>query len=151
MSQSKSQFMELRAQHMEVMYDHEFTKTKAIQTGKDLVEKVFDEGEADPYKVFSNIARLKAVLDSASEAFRERLAISSKTSWNGVTFTPKNGAERLQYEEDDVCANLMKQLEDRKALVKTATKSNDVIYDKEGCEVPKVSSKFDKSSITVTF
>lgn len=143
--------MELRAQNMEVMYDHDFTKPKAIQTGKDLVEKVFEEGEVDPYKVFSNIARLKAVLDSASEAFRERLKINSKTSWNGVTFTPKNGAEKLQYEEDDVCRDLIAKLEERKALVKLATKSKDPIYDKDGCEVPKVSSKFDKASITITF
>lgn len=151
MSQSKSQFMQLRAQDMVTMYDHEFTKKKAESTGMQLVSDIFEKGEVEPIKVFSNLVRLKAVIDAAEKGFRERLSLPAADSWNGVTFTPKNGAESLNYDEDDVCRSLSEQLKARQELVKLATKSKDTIYDKDGVEVPQVTSKFNKPSITVTF
>ena len=136
---------------MVLMYDHEFSKKKAEATGVALVQGVFDDGLVDPMKVMSNIVRLKAVIDSADKAFRERLSLPSAASWNGVTFTPKNGSEKLVYEEDAVCKDLSEKLKARQELVKLATKSKDAIYDSEGCEVTRVSSKFDKASITISF
>lgn len=134
-----------------MMYAPDFSKSKATATGENLVAKIFEDGVKDPYDVYSNIVRLKAVIDSADKAFRDRLSLSNAVSHNGVTFTPKNGAESLNYAEDAVYAELENKLKQRAELLKVASKSNDPIFDHEGCEVPKVSKKYTKSSITITF
>lgn len=151
MGAAKELFTEMRAEEMVVMYDHSFTKKKAKETGEKLVIDLFERGEVEPLKVFSNIVRLKEVVDSAEKAFRERISLPSSDSYNGVTFTPKNGSEKLNYSEDPVYAELERKIKERAELIKLATKSKDVIFDSEGCEVPKVSSTFQKASITVTF
>lgn len=134
-----------------VMYAHDFTKKQAEQTGLDLVNKMFGDGNETPIQVYSNIVRLKAVIDSADKAFRDRLNLTAADSYNGVTFTPKNGAESLNYAEDLVYANLEHRLKQRAELLKYAVKSDEPIYDSEGCEVPKVTKKYNKSSIVITF
>src|SRR5690606_20214924 len=148
---AKQAFLELRAEDMVMMYDHEFSKKKAEETGQKLVSDIFENGLVDPIHVMSNLVRLKAVVDSADKAFRARLNLSAANSWNGVTITPKSVAVWLKYYEDQVCKDLAEKLKARQELDKLATKSKDTIYDSEGCEVPKVSSKFDKDSITITF
>lgn len=151
MGASKELFMEMRAEDLALMYSHDFTKKKAVETGEKLVAELFERGETDPIKVFSNIVRLKAVIDTAEKQLREKIDLPNADTFNGVTFTPKKGSEKLNYEEDRVCRDLGEKLKQRQELVKLATKSKDIIFDSEGCEVPKVSSKFDKPSITITF
>ena len=148
---SKELFFDMRAEDMATMYDHSFTKKDATITGENLVNELFERGEIEPIKVFSNIVRLKQVIDTAEKAFRERINFDRADSWNGVTLTPKNGSEKLNLSEDQVYAGLEAKLKERGELVKLATKSKDVIFDSDGCEVPKVSSTFTKSSITVSF
>jgi hypothetical protein len=143
--------LDLRAEDLATMYDHSFTKKKATAAGEGLVTELFERGEVEPIRVFSNIVRLKQVIDSAEKAFRERLQLNSADSYNGVTFTPKNGSEKLNYSEDAVYAGLEVKLKDRGELVKLATKSRELIFDSEGCEVPKVGSTWSKSSIVVSF
>ena len=134
-----------------VMYAPDFTKKQAEQTGINLINKLFEEGNQTPIQFYSNIARLKAVIDSADRAFRDRLNLTQPDSYNGVLFTPKNGAESLNYDEDDMYVLLENKLKQRQELLKMASKSDDIIFDSEGCEVPKVSKKFNKSSIVITF
>jgi hypothetical protein len=141
----------LKPEDFEVMYASTFSKKLAEATGTELANTVFDNGEQDPLHVLSNLSRLKCVIDAAEKVFRSRLALPAASSWNGVTFTPKNGSEKLQYSEDHLVAELEEKLKARKDLVKVATKSKDVIFDSEGNEVTKVSSVFDKSSITISF
>ena len=130
-----------------VMYAPDFTKKQAEQTGINLINKLFEEGNQTPVQFYSNIARLKAVIDSADRAFRDRLNLTQPDSYNGVLFTPKNGAESLNYDEDDIYVLLENKLKQRQELLKMASKSDEIIFDSEGCEVPKVSKKFNKSSI----
>jgi len=134
-----------------VMYAPDFTKKQAEQTGINLINKLFEEGNQTPVQFYSNIARLKAVIDSADRAFRDRLNLTQPESYNGVLFTPKNGAESLNYDEDDIYVLLENKLKQRQELLKTASKSDEIIFDSEGCEVPKVSKKFNKPSIVITF
>ena len=134
-----------------VMYAPDFTKKQAEQTGINLINKLFEEGNQTPVQFYSNIARLKAVIDSADRAFRDRLNLTQPDSYNGVLFTPKNGAESLNYDEDDIYVLLENKLKQRQELLKMASKSDEIIFDSEGCEVPKVSKKFNKSSIVITF
>lgn len=148
---NNNQLQLLTAESFEVMYSSDFTKKQAEQTGKDLCEKVFSEGLLDEKKVFSNICRLKEVVNSADKAFRERLNIVGVESVNGVEFSAKNGAKRLNYTDDVIYNELAEKLKAREELLKLAHNSKDVIFDSEGCEVPNVSATFSKSSITVKF
>lgn len=148
---SKELFFEMRAEQMATMYSETFTKKEATLTGDNLVNDVFKKGEVEPIRVFSNLVRLKQVIDSAEKGFRDRLNLNTEQSWNGVKFTPKNGSKKLTYEEDSVYAQIAKKLKDREELLKTAHNSSDIIFDSEGCEVPRVGMTFTKSSITITF
>ena len=148
---SNNQLQLLTAESFEVMYSSDFTKKQAEQNGKDLCEKVFSEGLLDEKKVFSNICRLKEVVNSADKAFRERLNIEGTESINGVEFSSKNGAKRLNYTEDVIYNDLAEKLKAREELLKLAHNSKDIVFDSDGCEVTKVTARFDKSSITVKF
>jgi len=141
----------LRAEDLALMYKEDFTKKKAVQTGVDLVNQLFENGEIEPIKVWANIARLKEVVNSADKAFRERIVINTKDSSNGVDFSYKNGSKKLNYSDDPIYAEISEKLKARSELLKVAESSKDTIYDSEGIEVPKVSCSYDKSSVTVTF
>lgn len=146
-----NQLQLLTAESFEVMYASDFTKKQAEQVGKDLCEKVFSKGLLDEKKIFSNICRLKEVVNSADKAFRERLNIQGTESVNGVEFSYKNGSKKLNYMEDIIYRNLSEKLKEREELLKVAHNSKDPIFDSEGAEVPKITAVFNKSSITVKF
>lgn len=141
----------LDAESISTMYSNTFTKKQAIQTGTELVSKVFEDGQVDPLKVFSSIVRLKEVVNSADKAFRDALDLIQPDSANGVSFKQNNGSQRLNYSDDVEYAELEARLAQRKDLLSLAFKSKDVIFDSNGIEVPKVSCTFTKPTITVTF
>ena len=149
MISSKDLFFDMRSEEMQ--YAPDFTKKQAEQTGIDLINRMFADGNQTPVQFYSNIARLKAVIDAADRAFRDRLTLNAVDSYNGVTFTPKNGAESLNYSEDDICVLLENKLKQRQELLKVASKTDEIIFDAQGCEVPKVSKKYNKPSIVITF
>ena len=149
MISSKDLFFDMRSEEMQ--YAPDFTKKQAEQTGIDLINRMFEAGDKTPVQFYSNIARLKAVIDAADRAFRDRVNLSAVDSYNGVTFTPKNGAESLNYAEDDICVLLENKLKQRQELLKVASKTDEIIFDAQGCEVPKVSIKVNKPSIVITF
>ena len=149
MISSKDLFFDMRSEEMQ--YAPDFTKKQAEQTGIDLINRMFEAVDKTPVQFYSNIARLKAVIDAADRAFRDRVNLPAVDSYNGVTFTPKNGAESLNYAEDDICVLLENKLNQRQELLKVASKTDDIIFDAQGCEVPKVSKKFNKPSIVITF
>ena len=151
MISSKDMFFDIRSEEMQTIYAPDFTKKQAEQTGIDLINRMFADGNQTPVQFYSNIARLKAVIDAADRAFRDRLTLNAVDSYNGVTFTPKNGAESLNYAEDDICVLLENKLKQRQELLKVASKTDDIIFDAQGCEVPKVSIKVNKPSIVITF
>lgn len=134
-----------------LIYSHDFSKKQAEETGSKMIEKLFEDGNDDPIQVFSNLARLKTIVDGADKKLRERLNLNGETSYNGVKFTPKSGAKKLNYDEDSVYVQLSEKVKEREKLLKVAHESKDVIFDSEGCEVPKVTATFNKSSITITF
>jgi hypothetical protein len=148
---SKELFFNMRAEDMAIMYSENFSKKDAELTGQELVKTIINEGNVDPKKVFSNIVRLKAVIDSADKTFRDELKFISNDSFNGVEFTPNNPRESLNYEEDLVWVDLKNKLKQRELLITQATKSKTNTIDEKENPVYGVSSKFTKSSITVKF
>ena len=125
MGQSKNMLMEMRAEDFALMYSEDFTKSKAQEVGKNLVDKIFDDGELDELKVFSNIVRLKEVVNSADKAFRDRINLIAKDSSNGVEFSPKNGSKKLNYTEDAEYNLRVEAVKQREELLKTAHNSTE--------------------------
>jgi len=106
----------------------------------------------DAFIVFKKLEdafkRAKAVIEEYANNEADKYNEKSFTI-NGFNITKKDGSQRLQYNEDDICLKLSEQLKERQELVKLATKSSKPVYDSDGVEVPKVSVKFDKSSLIV--
>lgn len=62
-----------------------------------------------------------------------------------------NGGSTPNYSEDELWSKLKEKLTDREMLLKVAMKSNDTIYDSDGCEVPRVSENIRKSSLSISY
>lgn len=148
---SKELFFNMRAQEIGTLYDSSFTKKEATATGKQLVENILEAGEVDKLEFGANLLRLAEVINSAVATFRDKVEFNEKTVCMGVEFNPVNGGETLNYEEDEVYFTLKSDLKSREELLKLAYKSKDSFFDAYGNEVPKVSSKSRKSSVTIKF
>jgi hypothetical protein len=146
---SKDLYFEFKAEQMATMYEPTFTKKEAILTGKRMVDDLLEKGEVDPLQVWTNICRLKEVVNSADATFREKLEIFEKTDKNGVEFNYTNGGETVNYAEDEIYLQLKADLDARVELLKLAQKQT--IIDAYGNDIPKVGTTPRKSSITVKF
>jgi hypothetical protein len=148
---SKDKFLEMRMEEVAVMYDHNFTKKEAILTGKRMVDDLLEAGEVEPLKVWTNICRLKEVINSADARFRDKIEIIEKESINGVEFSAVQGGETINYKDDEIYMDIFNELKEREELLKIAFKSKNEIYDQNGVLVTKCSSTPRKSSITCKF
>jgi len=148
---SKDKFLEMRMEEVAVMYDHNFTKKEAILTGKRMVDDLLEAGEVEPLKVWTNICRLKEVINSADARFRDKIEIIEKESINGVEFSAVQGGETINYKDDEIYLDIFNELKEREELLKIAFKSKNEIYDQNGVLVTKCSSTPRKSSITCKF
>lgn len=148
---SKDLFFAMRTEEIATMYDSTFTKKEASQTGASLVKNALESGEVDKMQLFANLARLNEVISSAINECRNSIDVHEKTTILGVEFNPVNGGETLNYEDDEVYFTLKTDLKSREELLKLAYKSKDSFFDAYGNEVPKVSSKPRRSSVTIKF
>lgn len=147
---SKELHFEMRAKEMAEIYTKPVTKKQAVEVGKSMVKTAIDNGEITPYELMAKICRLKEFINAADSEARTHLPNETYTAY-GVTFTPVNGGDTLNYKEDQVWLELKARLTEREELLKIARKSKDSIYDSEGIEVPKVGTTPRKSSITIKF
>lgn len=151
MKKSKEMFLELR-QFESLQFEPTFTKKEAQQQGKDLAKLILDGGHVTPEESYSNVVRLKEVINELEKGLKQGLTVTEETSLNGVRFSLSNTGDRLDYEKDVLYKSLKDKLKDREDLLKLAFKSGDVIYDSDGVEVPKVPIKtHSKSVIKVSF
>jgi hypothetical protein len=146
---SKDLYFEFKVEQIATMYEPTFTKKEAVLTGKRMVDNLIEAGEVDPLQVWTNICRLKEVVNSADATFREKMEILDKTNKNGVEFNYTNGGETVNYAEDEVYQQLKQDLEARVELLKLAQKQT--IIDAYGNDVPKVGTTPRKSSISIKF
>lgn len=146
---SKLQFFEMRAEQMTALYDSTFTKKDAIATGENLIESVLESGEVDIMQLGANLARLEQVISSAMAKFRNHIIDTEKVKVLGVEFSPVNGGNTINYSDDEIWTELKRCLDERTEQLKLAQKQD--TFDAYGNEVPKVSSKPRKSSITIKF
>lgn len=128
-----------------------------FQSNIDLIISGVENGEVSALDVFAVFKRIEKIFKEAkekvdSQAFEEAEVYGEKIfKYSGVEFTIRQGSKRLNYAEDEIINELTQKLKERTALVKASTESKEVIFDSEGVEVPKVSVKYDKSSLQVKF
>lgn len=147
---SKEMFEIMRAEEMATLYTADFTKKEAVETGKNLTKQVFEAGEVNVFHYGANLARLSEVINSALTEFKNSISID-KTKELGVEFSHAQASETLNFKDDEIWADIKRELAEREELLKTAYKSKNEIYDENGVLVPKVSTTTKKGYITIKF
>jgi hypothetical protein len=149
MGKSNEMFLEMREDEMAQIYRADFTKKHAQVKGKELAEKILEEGLISKQDAFVNLTRLCEVVNTSRDIIKESLP-AEKFTHLGVEISPMNGRKIIQYQEDPLWCEISNQLKKREELLKVALNSNEPIFTEEG-EVPKVSVSYAKDSLTVKF
>lgn len=150
MGQSSEQFLQLREQDIVTLYDATFTKKEAQKTGLNLAKQIIDGGEVSKHEALANLVRLNEVVSNAITEIKESVS-NEKVTVLGVEFIPVNGRTMYDFKSDHLWSELNNKLKQREELLKVALKSDEVIFDSEGIEVPKIETSFSKSSLTIKF
>jgi hypothetical protein len=144
----KLQFFEMRAEEIATMYDSTFTKKEAIKAGEALVNDVLNNGQVGVLELTCNLVRLQEVISTAIAKLRDNLP-TDKIELMGVTFTPTNGGNTINYSEDEIYGAIKCDLDARTNQLKLAQKQD--VFDAYGNQVPKVGTTPRKSSLTIKF
>lgn len=150
MGASKDLFLQMREEQLATLYDSTFTKKEAVNTGKQLADNIINGGNVSKHEALANLVRLNEVVSIAISELKENVCFE-KVSILGVEFTPTNGRTMINYKEDEVWQELSNQLKQREELLNVALSQSEPFYDSEGVEVPKVSKKNAKSSLTIKY
>jgi hypothetical protein len=149
MGKSK-QLFELMAQQ-ELNTNNFLPSKKELQlSAKKFTTDLLDAGEVDKMELFAQAIRLNEVLSIVTDELKSSLPSENFESF-GIKGTYRNGGSTPNYSEDEKWQHLKNALTDREMLLKVAQKSNETIFDGEGCEVPKVSENIRKSSLSISF
>ena len=126
------------------------TKKEIVKNTTNFITNILDSGEYNIHELLSQSKRASESLEVINSEILKRLPQENFEAF-GLKGTFRQGGEKLNFSEDEVVAELEKKLAQRKELVKTATKSDETIYDSYGVEVTKVSSTQIKSSLSISF
>ena len=126
------------------------TKKEVVKQTTNFITNLLDSGDYNIHELLSQSKRASESLEVINAEILKRLPQENFEEF-GLKGTFRNGGEKLNFSEDHLITELEKKLAQRKELVKTATKSDEPIYDSEGCEVPKVSSTQIKSRLSISF
>ncbi|WP_394749564.1 hypothetical protein [Spongiimicrobium salis] len=149
MGQTKDLFMMMREE--EVATSHFLpTKKELKKSSNAFAQSLIDSGDHNPHEIYAQALRLKEAVCEIESVLKQALGQESFEAF-GLTASYRSGGDTINFKEDEMIQILEKKLSDRKDLLKTAMKSEDVIYDSEGVEVPKVSTTPKKSSLAVSF
>jgi hypothetical protein len=137
--------------HQQVATSNFLPNKKEIEfSSKEFAKKLIDSGELDKHEAFAQAERLTLAVTSVRDEFKANLPREKYVGF-GLEINPINGRSMIQYNEDLVWSELKEQMQQREELLKVALKSDNSIYDSEGCEVPKVSVKYASDSLTVKY
>ena len=126
------------------------TKSEIQKTSKAFAKSLLDSGETNPQELLSQAIRLKEALTVIESELRDSLPQENFEAF-GLKGTYVQGGNIPQYTDDEVYATLKKDLKSREDLLKVALKQENAFFDAYGNEVPKVSVKPRKSSLTIKF
>lgn len=126
------------------------TKKEVVKQTTNFITNLLDSGYYNIHELLSQSKRASESLEVINAEILKRLPQENFEAF-GLKGTFRQGGEKLNFSEDHLIAELEKKLAQRKELVKTATKSDETIYDSDGVEVTKVSSTQIKSSLSISF
>ena len=149
MGANKDLFSLLRQQ--EIQTENYFLSKKEIENSSRLFAKqILSHGEIDKYELFSQAERLATVTANIRDEIKSHLPKEKHVAF-GIEVNPVSGRTMIQFQDDLVWSELKEKMQQREELLKVALKSNESIYDSEGCEVPKVSVKYASDSLQVIY
>jgi len=151
MESSKEQFLQMREDEMAQIYRSDFIKKHAQAKGKELAEKILEEGLISKEDAFANLTRLCEVLNSTKDKLKESLP-AGKFTHLGVEITPMNGRKMYNFNECSEWVEKSNELKEIEERLKMSANTTDAIFNSEtGEEVQKVSISYAKNSLTVKF
>lgn len=146
---SKDLFMQMRER--EIITDNFFLTKKEIQKSTtSFIKEIIDSGNYNIQEKYCEVRRLKEAVDVIESELKKALPDENFEAF-GFKATYRGGGSVANYNDDPIYASIKKQLDNRKTLLDAALKSDEIFYDSEGIEVPKVSKTERKSSLSVTF
>ena len=119
-------------------------------SSKQFSKKLIENGEIDKHKLFTQAERLALAVTSVRDELKASLPREKYIGF-GIEINPVNGRQMIQYQEDLVWSELKEKMQQREELLKVALKSDEPLYDSEGCEIPKVSVKYASDSLQVKY
>jgi hypothetical protein len=126
------------------------TKKEVIASSEKFAKDLINAGEVDKVELFAQAIRMSEALAVITDQLKNSLPQENFEAF-GLKGTFRNGGSTPNYSEDELWSKLKEKLTDREMLLKVAMKSNDTIYDSEGCEVPRVSENIRKSSLSISY
>jgi hypothetical protein len=126
------------------------TKKELQKSSKEFAKQLLDSGDYNIEELYSQALRMKEAIEIIESELKSSLPIDGFEAF-GIKAIFRNGGDTINYKDDKTWSDIKKQLTDRESLLKHALKSNEIVYDGEGVEVPKISTTPRKSSIAVSF
>lgn len=126
------------------------TKKEVLKSSENFAKKLLKSGEVNPIEILAQSKRLKDAITTLHDIFLENIPHEKQTAY-GIEIVPSNGRQMIQFSEDEVYAELEAKLKSRAELLKAALKAKETFYDSDGVEVPKVSVKYTKDSLTIKY
>ncbi len=126
------------------------TKKEIENSGRLFAKQILSHGTIDKYELFSQAERMALSIANIRDEIKSHLPKEKHIAF-GIEFCPVSGRTMINFQEDEVWSELKEKMKQREELLKVALKSNESIYDSEGCEVPKVSVKYSADSLTVKY
>ena len=119
-------------------------------SAKQFASKLIEAGEVDKYEAFTQAVRMSNALEIIKDEIKSHLPKEKHVAF-GVEISPISGRTMIQFQDDEMWSQLKHKLQQREELLKLALKSDEVFYDSDGVEVPKVSVKYASDSIQVKY
>ena len=126
------------------------TKKQVQANAIEFANRLINNGEHEKLEMFSQAVRIKETINTIYDAIKDSIPAEKQTAF-GIEINPVNGRQMIQFSEDEVYADLQKQLKEREELLKTALKITKTTYDDDGVSIPKVSVKYSSDSLTIKY
>ena len=126
------------------------SKKELELSSKTFAKNLIDAGENDKMEMFAQAERLTTAISNVRDELKASLPREKQIAF-GIEINPVNGRQMIQFAEDEIYADLQKQLKEREELLKVALKSDKTIYDDQGVNVPKVGVKYASDSLQVKY
>jgi hypothetical protein len=126
------------------------TKKELIASSERFAKDLINAGEVDKVELFAQAIRMSEALAVVTEQLKQSLPLENFEAF-GLKGTYRSGGSTPNYSEDELWSKLKEKLTDREMLLKVAMKSNESIYDSQGCEVPRVGENIRKSSLSISY